>query len=105
MSDKPMPVTILEWRPFNRGKMRGFAKVGVGSLQINDVTILVMDDGRVWAKLPDRPLLDREGQPMRDENNNPRRAPVMQWASRDASERFSAGVTIALKQFAPDVDL
>lgn len=105
MSDNPMKVTILEWRPFNRGKMRGFAKIGIGSLEIDDVTVLVMEDGRVWAKLPDRALLDRDGNTTRDGNNNPRRVPVMRWASRDTSERFSEGVKIALKQFAPDVDL
>lgn len=95
MSDV-MPVVLLGWRPLAKGSLRGFAKVRLGrALVIHDIPVL-HSSGRAWVSMPAKPLVDRDGQPMRDSKGKQRYSPLLEWAERDASDRFSAAVVEAI---------
>ncbi len=96
MSDQSMPVALLGWKPLAKGSLRGFAKVRLGrSLVINDIPVL-QSNGKAWASMPGKPLVDRDGQPMRDNKGKQRFSPILEWADRDASDRFSLAVVEAI---------
>ncbi len=80
--------------------MRGFAKVLLGSaLMISDVTVCEKN-GRSWAALPAKPTVI-DGQHAVDNDGKPRYAPVLEWASSSARNRFSASVVAAVLQSFP----
>jgi len=96
MNDQSMPVVLLGWRPMAKGSLRGFAKVRLGrALVINDIPVL-QSNGKAWASMPGKPLVDRDGQPMRDNRGKARFAPILEWSDRDAGDRFSAAVVEAV---------
>jgi hypothetical protein len=86
-------VTCLEFRPCQRGTLRGFAKIKIvpWSLVVDGVALHAKGD-RQWAQLPSRPQLDREGNTLRDETTGKvKYAPIMEiddkrlsWALSDA---------------------
>ncbi len=91
-----MPVTLLGWKPVAKGSLRGFAKVRLGrALVINDIPVL-QSNGKAWASMPGKPLVDRDRQPMRDNKGKARFSPILEWADRDASDRFSSAVVEAI---------
>lgn len=98
MTTPPLPVALLEWRAVVKGGLRGFAKVRLGkSLTVHDVPVLV-SHGKAWAAMPSKPLVDADGLALRDTNGKQRYAPVLEWADRDTSNRFSAAVVEAIKR-------
>jgi hypothetical protein len=92
-----MPVQLLDWRPFARGSLRGFCRVRLGAMILNDVTVLE-SNGRAWAGLPGKPLLSADGVGLRDEKGKQRYTPVVEWANRESGDRFSAGVIAAVQR-------
>jgi hypothetical protein len=67
-------------------------------LAINDVA-LHERDGKQWAQLPSRPMLDSNRQLMLDENGKPRYSRVLEFTEREAADVFSAGVVRAVAAF------
>jgi hypothetical protein len=93
-----MPVHLVDWKSVVKGSLRGFAKVRLGrTLLINDVPVL-SSNGRVWAAMPGKPLVGADGTGLRDDKGKQRYAPVLEWTSRDASDRFSEAVVAAVQQ-------
>lgn len=101
MSDKPMPVVLENWRPLLRNTLRGFATVRVGALKISDVAIHQKND-RSWAQLPAKPQMNSDGMARRSQEGKILYTPVIEWATRDASERFSEGVIAAVTAQFPE---
>ncbi len=94
----PMPITLLGWRPFVKGGLRGFARVRLGkSLTINDVPIM-FSHGRAWAAMPGKPVIGADGVAQRDERGRQRYAAILEWADRATSTRFSDAVIAAIKR-------
>jgi len=92
-----MPVALLDWRLMAKGSLRGFAKLRLGkSLVISDVVVLVGANGP-WASLPSKPMVGRDGMALRDANGKQKYAPILEWADRDASARFSDAVIAAVR--------
>jgi len=91
-------IELVEWKPMQRNTLRGFAVVRLRSgLTINDV-VLHAKDGKAWASLPSKPMLDREGQVVRDAaTGKVKYAPMLEWASREVSDRFSLAVVEAIE--------
>jgi DNA-binding cell septation regulator SpoVG len=101
--DPQMPITLLEWKPRVKGALRGFAKVRLGrGLLIHEVPVLAGKNGRGWAALPGRPILNADGSAARDAEGKQRYAPIMEWADRATSDRFTAAVIAAILAEHPD---
>ena len=96
-----IPVTLLEWKPLIRNTLRGFAKVRVGrALIFNDVPVNI-SQGRRWASLPSKPLIDREGVALRDLSGKVRYSPIAEWADREMRDAFSEAVCTAVERDYP----
>jgi hypothetical protein len=101
MSDsKLMPVQILEWKEMNRNTLRGFAKIKLGALKIHDVAVHTKGD-RSWAQLPAKPQVGSDGMARKNQDGKMQYTPVIEWETREASDRFSASVVAAIQAAHP----
>jgi hypothetical protein len=97
-----MPIALLEWKAIIKGSLRGFARVRLGrALIIHDVPVL-HSNGRAWATLPSKPIINADGTVARDEKGKARYAPILEWADRAAADRFGAAVLAAIRAEHPD---
>jgi hypothetical protein len=93
---------ILDWRPVQKGALRGFAKVQLPSgMIVSDVTVLTSDRGP-WASPPSKPMVGRDGTVMRDDAGKTKYSPIIEFASRERRDQFSAAVIAALTDAYPD---
>jgi len=101
---KPLPVVLLAWRPIRKGSLLGFASVRLGkSLQINDISVCRTGD-RLWASLPSKPVLTRDGAPKVNERGKAVYSPILQWTDPASRDRFSeAVVAIVQREHAADL--
>ena len=90
-SPPPMQVSLIDWRPFRRNSLLGFASVRVGALVIRDVT-LHSSNGKRWVGLPAKPRLASGGEVMKDERGKIVYTPVLEWSRRETADRFSCAV-------------
>lgn len=97
---KLMPVTVLDWRALRRNSLLGFVKIQLGTMEISDVSVNT-SHGRVWAGLPSKPMIDRDGNAMRGDDGKIRYVPLMKWTSKESGDRFSESVTAALEEKFP----
>lgn len=94
-----MTVECPEFRAVKRGSLLGFAKIRVGNwkLTINDIGVHE-SNGRRWAALPARPILDEQRNVVKDEiTGKPQYARVLWFDSREVSDRFSEAVLKAVE--------
>jgi len=94
-------MVLRGWRPLRRGKsLKGFASVDAPSigLQIDDVAVHAVGSRR-WATLPSRPMVDAEGQPLRDAAGKPRYSSPFRWRTHGVAAAFGDKV-IALVEAA-----
>lgn len=100
-----MPVSLLDWKPMVKNTLRGFAGVRIGqSLIVRDVPVHCFvgeNGGRRWASLPSKPVLGKDGNAVRDEKGKIKYAPILEWADRGASDRFSEAVIDAVEREHP----
>jgi hypothetical protein len=64
-----------------------------------DGVALHRKDGKQWAQLPARPMLDANRELEREPDGKPRYARVLWFDDRDTADRFSAAVAAALDRF------
>ena len=92
MSETPTaspPITLLDWRPIQKGGLRGFAKFRLGrSIIINDIAIH-NSGGKKWAFMPSKPVHGPDGAQKIGDNGKPIYAKIVEWVDRAASDRFS----------------
>jgi hypothetical protein len=99
---------LTQFRPVAKNTLKGFAS---GRLDFGDgiafeITEVAAHqrDGREWANWPSRPLVDRDGQVMRDENGRIRySAPLIRPADRAAAARIEAAIIAAVRRAHPEV--
>jgi hypothetical protein len=89
-------VECVEFKPMERGTLRGFATVRIPSMRLTIKDVAVHDkDGRQWAQLPAKPQLDRDRQlVMKD--GKVQYVPILLFDSREVSDAFSAAVLRAV---------
>jgi hypothetical protein len=93
---------ILDWRPLRRNSLLGFAKVELPSgMVISDVTVLTGERGP-WASPPSKPMIDREGTALKDDKGKLRYSPIIEFASREIRDRWSAAVIEAMRSAHPE---
>lgn len=93
---KPMPVELISWKSIERNTLRGFAVVRLGALKISDVAIHRKGD-RAWAQLPAKPQISSDGNVRRGDTGKILYVPVIEWATRESSDRFSEAVVAAVE--------
>jgi hypothetical protein len=83
---------LLEFRAVRRNSLRGFAEVKLPSgLIINDI-VIGEANGRQWALLPSKPMVDRDGNLLREPSGKIRYSPVVEWGSAALRDEFSRRV-------------
>jgi hypothetical protein len=93
---------LMNWRPLRRGKLYGFASVELPiGLQINECPVLDGPEG-VWATLPTRPELERDGSARLGANGARVYQMLLEWRSRRLREAFSQRVVALVRQAYPD---
>ena len=96
-----LPVSLLGWKALQRNSLRGFARIRLGkSLIMSDVAVHC-SHGRRWAQAPAKPQLDRDGIAKRDPTGKVAYVPVIEWADREAADRFSEAVIAAVEREYP----
>jgi hypothetical protein len=95
-----MKATRLAWRAMRRNTLLGFAKIQLGALIINDVSINT-SNGKTWANLPSKPMVDRDGAAMRSADGKIRYVPLLEWSSKESGDRFSEAVIAAVEEKEP----
>ena len=95
-------ILIRDWRPMRKNSLLGFARVELPSgMVIHDVTILTGERGP-WASPPSKPMIGRDGTALTDDKGKLRYSPVIEFASKEVRDRFSAAVVAALRASHPD---
>lgn len=88
---------LVEFKRVDKGALQGFATIdvpiGAGArLRVHDVAVFRMGE-RAWANLPAKPLIGRDGEPIRDQKNGkPRYSAILEWSDRAVADRFSEAV-------------
>jgi hypothetical protein len=101
-TEPPLDIDLLEVKPVRKGALRGFCRIRLGNLLIQDVTVF-SSNGKCWANLPSKPQLDADGRPKRGADGKLAYVPILQWRTREAADQFSNAVTAAVQRSFPDV--
>ena len=84
-------VAILDWRPYRKNTLLGFARLLLPSgMILNDVMVHQRGDGR-WISLPSREWADVAGAK--------HFAPIVEFDQRDTLEQFKRAVLIAFDEY------
>jgi hypothetical protein len=83
---------LVEWRALRKNTLHGFAIIELPSgLIVRDVSVH-QKNGKWWAGLPSRPVLDTDGKQIVNHGGHRQYAAVLGWRDRDLSDRFSVAV-------------
>jgi hypothetical protein len=96
--------TIRSWRPFRNpaGTILGFLSIELPSgLVINDAKLMVGTAGKHWIALPAIKQIGKDGEPRVDDNGRQLWSPIVEFATRDARDRFSELILAALRRQHP----
>jgi hypothetical protein len=98
--DQESGIAIIDWRPLERGTLLGFCRVKIERwhLTIDGIAIHARD-GRRWAQLPSKPMLNSNRELEREPDGKPRYAKILWFDDRETADRFSAAVVSAVDRF------
>jgi hypothetical protein len=95
-------IVIADWKPRQSGTLRGFFTANLASGLVLRELMLHERDGKWWISFPSKPMLGADGVALRDERSKVRYgAPLIDFASSQARNRFSDQVLEALRQAPP----
>jgi hypothetical protein len=98
------PVSISDFKPLHRATLRAFFAATMPSELVLRELMLHERDGKWWISFPSKPMVGGDGVALRDERNKVRYgAPLIEFASPLARNRFSEQVLEALRQAHPEV--
>src|SRR6516165_3898193 len=83
---------IRRWQPFRNpaGSMRGFVSVELPSgLIVNDVKLMIGPGGKYWIATPAIKRTTEGGEPKFDARGKPVWSPIVEFASREARDKFT----------------
>jgi hypothetical protein len=97
-SNRPAGLAIVGWKPMPRNSLRGFADIKLPSGLIIREAVVHNTNGRAWVNLPGKPMVDRDGQAVRDPATGKLKyAALLEWSDRAVADRFSAAVIDAIE--------
>jgi hypothetical protein len=95
-------IVIEEFVVVTKNTLRGFARVRLPSgLILHDVAIH-QRDGAAWASPASKPMLNRDGQQMTDQNGKLMWLPIISFTSREVRDRLNTAILDALHQSHPE---
>jgi len=93
---------IEQFVAVERNSLRGFCRVRAPSgLIFHDVAVH-QRSGVAWASPAAKPMLDRNGQQMRDAGGKALWSPIISFSNREARDRFSTAVVDAMRLAHPE---
>jgi hypothetical protein len=92
-----MKIVCKKVSPLERNTLRGFAEINITDLgmTIRDVAIHCKN-GSTWASPPSKPQI-KDGAVVKDEAGKIAYAPIIEFCSREARDKFSAAVIEAVR--------
>ena len=94
------PLECTDWRPCERGTLRGFADLILPSLHLEIRDCAVHEkNGKRWVQLPARPQLDRNRELVRDPTGKIQYATILKFRDHPTSIAFSAAAIMAIQAF------
>jgi hypothetical protein len=95
-------IVIEEFVVVTKNTLRGFARVRLPSgLVLHDVAIH-QRDGTAWASPASKPMLNRDGQQMKDQNGKLMWLPIISFTSREVRDRLDTAILDALHHSHPE---
>jgi hypothetical protein len=97
-----LTIDVLNFKPLVSGTLRGFVDIRLRELRmiIRDVTVH-QRDGKTWAGLPGKPMIDRNGNALRGDDGRIKYTPVLELDDKATRSAFSARVCAALEAHSP----
>ena len=95
-------ITISDWKPLTSGSLRGFVTISMPSGMIVREVSVYATNGKVWAKPPSKPMIDRNGCVMLDDAGKRRYAQIIEFSSAEIRHRWSEAVVAALLAAHPE---
>ena len=92
-----MKIVCKKFSPLERNTLRGFAEINIVDIGmvIKDVA-LHTKNGSSWAQPPAKPQI-RDGVAEKDDAGKIQYTPIIEFASREARDKFSAAVIEAVR--------
>jgi hypothetical protein len=99
----PRPgLQLLTFKLVRKNSLRGFAEVRLPNQLIISDIVVGEANGRQWALLPSKPMVDRDGNLLRDPDGKIRYSPVVEWGSPALRDEFSKRVVALVRARHPD---
>jgi hypothetical protein len=97
---EPRICVLREWKPASgSSSLLGKATVAFsGGWTVAGVPVFRRGDGSLSVGAPDAPLVDADGQQLRDENGKRRYTKVISFETQQARDRWNAAILAALAQ-------
>jgi hypothetical protein len=94
-SNRPR-MRLVSFKAVAKGALRGFAHVELPcGLRIEDCPVF-QSNGKAWASLPAKPVLDTEGRHVKPDGKG-QYAAIVKWRDRDLNERWSAALVALIR--------
>ena len=93
-------VICTAWKPFEWNTLKGFADLWLRTARLNVHGCAVHEkNGRRWVQLPAKPQLDKDRNLVCGEDGKVQYAKVIDFDSREVSDRFNAAALKAIEDF------
>jgi hypothetical protein len=83
---------LLDFKLRRKGTLRGFAKIRLPNTLIVSDVVLGEKQRKTWALFPNSPMINPDGNVLRDERGKIRYRPFIEWESRETGREFSRRV-------------
>jgi hypothetical protein len=93
---------VLDWRPLRRSSLRSFCRIRFPSgIEIADIGVH-QAESKIWASPPGKPMIDRDGAALRDEDGKVRYSAIVSFMTHGVRSRWSHAVIAALRDVHPE---
>ena len=94
-------ISISNWKPMNRGALRGFVTATFPSGMLMHEVCVFATSGRSWASPPSRPMV-KDGKTVVDDNGKTKYTPLIEFVSKAVRDRWSSSIVDALREAHPE---
>jgi hypothetical protein len=94
---RPQGFRAANWRPHQKNTLQGFLDLELPSGLVLRECSYHARDGKAWIGLPSKPQIGRDGKHRADENGKLLYAAIIDFATKEARERFHAAALQAVR--------